>query len=169
MKNLIYILIFCGIAFSCKSKNEKIKDELKAFSDSMRIAEMADSMSQDLIQNSFFDTTNQSTAPVQVLKSWLPEKEYSSYKDLSLRYKNISKKKIEAIKFRWYGVNAFGDPADMGGSFQEGFGGGFTDDALNPGAVRSSTWNILSRNAKKVVKAWPIEVMFSDGTKWKSQ
>ena len=46
----------------------------------------------------------------------------------------------------------------------------FTDDgsvlAWN-GSV-SSDWNILSRDLKKITKAWAYEVAFDDGTKWKA-
>jgi len=83
-----------------------------------------------------------------------------------LTYKNVSGKKIEAIRFRWYGEDAFGDPADMGGLFNDGTGGGFDDDPLRPGQTRTSSWDILSSRGKKVKKAWAYEVAFSDGTKW---
>jgi hypothetical protein len=59
-------------------------------------------------------------------------------------------------------------PADMGSSgLTKGYGGGFDDDPLNPGKSRTSQWSILSGDAKKVVLAWPYEIAFSDGSKWK--
>jgi len=62
--------------------------------------------------------------------------------------------------------DAFGEPADMGYGIVEGFGGGFSDDALGAGKARTGTWEILSSRAKKIILAWPTEVIFSDGIKW---
>jgi hypothetical protein len=120
----------------------------------------------EYIANSLLDTAGLYLAPVKVLSSRLVQREYSSYKDIRLTYKNVSGKRISAIRFRWYGKTAFNDPADMGNSFQEGFGGGFDDDPLGIGKSTTSEWSILSKNAKKVVLAWPTEVAFEDGTKW---
>jgi hypothetical protein len=69
--------------------------------------------------------------------------------------------------FSWYGLNSFGEPADMGTSLVEGFGSGFDDDPIGIGKTRTSTWNILSKDGKKVVLAGPTKVAFSDGSKWK--
>jgi len=98
--------------------------------------------------------------PVKILSSRPVENDYSSYRDIHLSWKNVSKKTITGIKFRWKGVNAFGDQADVGD------GGGFTDDKLRPGKTDYSEWSILSRDLKKVTKAWAYEVVFEDGTKW---
>lgn len=116
----------------------------------------------------YWDTVGVADAPVKVLKAWFTRRDYSSYRDIAVRYKSASNKKITAIRFSWYGETAFGDPADMGASIKSGFGGGFTEYSLAPGQTRTSEWSILSRNGKKVVMAWPTEIMFEDGTKWKS-
>lgn len=112
-----------------------------------------------------YDTGGLFLAPVKVLSARFVEKEYSNYKDISLKYKNVSKKRISAIRFKWYGENAFNEPADMG-ALNEGWGGGFTDDILKPGATGYGTWGILSKDGKKVLIAYPYEVAFEDGTKW---
>ncbi|HUC79780.1 MAG TPA: hypothetical protein VMR70_02655 [Flavisolibacter sp.] len=112
-----------------------------------------------------YDTGGLYLAPVKVLSAKFVTKEYSNYKDISLRYKNVSNKVITAIRFKWYGENAFNEPADMG-ALREGWGGGFTDDALRPGATDYGVWSILSRDGKKVLIAYPYEVFFKDGTKW---
>lgn len=112
-----------------------------------------------------YDTGGLYLAPVKVLSAKFVTKEYSNYKDISLRYKNVSDKVVTAIRFKWYGENAFNEPADMGG-LREGWGGGFTDDALRPGASDYGQWSILSRDGKKVLIAYPYEVVFKDGTKW---
>jgi hypothetical protein len=120
-----------------------------------------------LYKNSLFDTVGLYAAPVKVLGARLISRDYSSYKDIRLTYKNISTKAISAIRFKWYGINSFNEPADMGSSsLQEGFGSGFADDRLPPGKTDSGTWSIMSKDGKKVVLAWPYEVAFEDGTKW---
>jgi hypothetical protein len=98
--------------------------------------------------------------PVKILSSRPVEKEYSSFRDIHLSWKNTSKKTIVGIKFQWEGINAFGEPADVGS------GRGFSDDKLRPGKSDYGEWSILSRDLKKVTKAWVYEVAFDDGTKW---
>jgi hypothetical protein len=112
-----------------------------------------------------YDTGGLYLAPVKVINAKFVDKEYSNYKDISLKYKNVSDKAITAIRFKWYGENAFNEPADMGG-LREGWGGGFTDDLLKPGASEYGEWSILSRDGQKVLIAYPYEVVFKDGTKW---
>jgi len=108
--------------------------------------------------------------PVKILSAKLIKQEYSNLKNIRLSWKNISSKKIEGIRFRWYGLNAFGEPADMGSysPYGKGFGSGFTDESLLPGKISYGSWNILSNDGKKVSAAWPYEVVFEDGTTWKS-
>lgn len=127
-----------------------------------------DSRVNDIYATALYDTVGSASSPIQVLSYKLVEKEYSNYKDVSLTYKNVSSKPVAAVRFRWHGLNAFGEPADMGGSV-EGFGAGFDDNTINPGKKKSGTWSISSRDAKTITKAWPYEIVFSDGTKWKSK
>jgi hypothetical protein len=115
-----------------------------------------------------YDTVGLYLAPVKVSSAKFVTKEYSNYKDIALRYKNVSEKVVTAIRFKSYGENAFNEPADMGG-LKEGWGGGFTDDALRPGASDYGRWSILSRDGKKILIAYPYEVVFKDGTKWALQ
>jgi hypothetical protein len=115
-----------------------------------------------------YDTGGLYLAPVKVTSAKFVTQDYSSYKNVSLRYKNVSDKVVTAVRFKWYGENAFGEPADMGG-LQQGWGGGFTDDALRPGATDYGEWDILSRDGKKILIAYPYEVVYKDGTKWELQ
>ena len=112
-----------------------------------------------------YDTGGLYLAPIKVLSAKFVTKEYSNYKDIALRFKNVSGKVVAAIRFKWYGENAFNEPADMGG-LREGWGSGFIDDELRPGASDYAEWGILSRDGKKVLIAYPYEVAFKDGTKW---
>lgn len=148
-------------------KSQNYSQETSDLEVKIRAKKITDSLINSVTKSALFDTAGLHTSPVKVIKSYLYQEEYSNYKNISLTYKNNSRRKIEAIKFRWYGEDAFGEPADMGSyGITEGFGGGFTDDALGAGKARTSSWGILSQRAKKVILAWPTEVMFSDGTKW---
>jgi len=148
-------------------KSENYSQEASDLEIKIRAKKITDSLISSATKSALFDTAGLHTSPVKVIKSYLYQEEYSNYKNISLTYKNKSRRKIEAIKFRWYGEDAFGEPADMGSyGITEGFGGGFTDDALGVGKVRTSSWEILSSRAKKIILAWPIEVLFTDGTKW---
>lgn len=112
-----------------------------------------------------YDTGGLYLAPVKVLSAKFVEEEYSNYKNVRLSFKNTSNKKISAIRFKWYGENAFNEPADMTG-IVDGWGGGFTDDGLRAGATDYATWNVYSKDGKKILIAYPYEVAFDDGTKW---
>ena len=88
--------------------------------------------------------------------------------DIRLTYKNVSDKNISAIRFKWYGENSFGEPADMGNYNHDGFGAGYDDEGLRKGRTVTNQWSILSRDARKVVDVWPYEVVFADGSRWKT-
>ncbi len=173
MKHFIYTII--SIHLICVSCKEGKKDETDAlieqadkFLDSIATAKKVDSMVKSTMRSAYFDTTGISTSPIKVLSTRIVKNEYSAYRDISLTWKNISNKKISAVRFKWYGVNAFNEPADMGSGF-DGLGGGMSDDALQPGKTDNSEWSILSSNVKKILCAWPYEVAFADGTFWKQK
>lgn len=167
----IALAVFCAFIISCKGTSHLNDASLTdSLPNGVTEAELRDSISKVVdkdIANSLIDTIGLYKAPVKVLSAKLFKKEYSNYRDIRLTYQNISKKTISGIKFRWYGTNAFGEAADMGNGIVEGFGGGFTDDELKPNRKETGEWSILSRDGKKVVIAWPIEVAFADGTSWK--
>lgn len=127
-----------------------------------------DSAIHQIKKDALFDTAGISKAPVRVTKFWLKKGDYSNYKDVSFTFKNVSDKRIEAVRFRWYGLDAFGEPAELGNPMLEGFGGGFDDDAIGLNKSRTVTYGIMSRNAKKLILVWPIEIAFADGTTWKA-
>jgi hypothetical protein len=105
--------------------------------------------------------SNLETSPVKIISS-RPVTTESGYKDISVTYKNISPKNIAAVRFKWIGLNAFGEPADNGN------GTGSDDQTLLPGKTRTNSWSVSSRDLKKIVTVIPIEVVFEDGTKWES-
>jgi len=108
----------------------------------------------------FTDTAGLYLSPVKIQSNKLVKKEYSDYRNISITFKNVGKKDISAIRFRWCIINAFGELADRG------YGNGANDIKLRVGKSNSSEWSLLSRDAKKIVSAWPTEIVFEDGTKW---
>lgn len=163
----VFILFCCISVISGCDNNEKFAKDAQYEKDKAdRIEQIKDSLIKGSNYDLLSDTTGLGEAPVRVTKAFVYTEEYSSYKSISVTYKNVSGKTIDAISFRWYGETAFGDPADMGQSIVDGYGGGFTETELKSGRSRTSRWSILSQNAKKNIRAWPAEVAFKDGTKW---
>ena len=165
----IIIIIFV----SCNTTNQHNKDVMSSsdsslsHEDSLNVIANFKAENDTHMKELLIDTTGLYLAPVKILSAKMVSEDYSTYRNVFLSWKNVSGKKITGIKFNWYGENAFGDPADMGSSLVAGFGGGFSDDAMRPGSTDNGTWSILSTDGKKIVIAWPIEVAFEDGTKWK--
>lgn len=143
-------------------------EQEQRFIDSYKVAKLEEVNKE--IEPTLFDTIGVSTAPIKIISSKLFTKEYSNYRDISVTYKNVSEKKIKAIRIKWYGVNAFDEPAEMGESgLYQGFGGGFNDEGLSPNKTKTTTWEISSKDGKRIVLVWPYEVAFEDGTKWQSK
>lgn len=152
-----------------KSSAEKILQDSETFIDSVRTARQVDSMvkeSMNSVYRNVADSSGSWRAPVQVTKAEMVKNEYSSARSVRLTYKNVSDKQVAAIKFRWYGIDAFGDPADMGDAFA-GLGSGLDNDGLNVGAKKTGTWDIYSSRGRKITSACAIEVAFEDGSVWK--
>lgn len=165
MKKFIYIIIALALMAGCntQSAEEKAAKE-KAKQDSIAISLLFEQQEQN--DQSKFDTLGLSKSPIKIISAKLYKRSYSKYRDIQITYKNISDKAIEAIRFEWYGENAFGEPADMGDYSNIGYGYGFTDDKIKPNKTATKYWNIYSKDGKNVVLAWPYEVVFDDGSKW---
>lgn len=151
---------------SCQTTDTKKKLEDYSPEIQQKAKQMTDSIIKQAQKEALFDTTGLSASPIKIIAARLVKKEYSNYKDISLTFKNIGNKKIEAVRFRWYGTNAFGEPADLGNGLALGFGAGFMDQSIIPGKSRTSEWDISSKDGKKIVLAWPYEIAFTDGSKW---
>lgn len=157
ISKLLFIIIF---GLSCADKEKKEYTPLER----AQIRKISDSFISSAEKRLATDTTGLKDSPVKVLSCKFITREYSTYKDIQMSYKNVSNKTITAVKFEWYGENAFGEPADMG--FQNGRGGGFDDKTLKPGRTSSGTWSILSRDGKKIINAHAYKVVFQDGNIW---
>lgn len=171
---IIFSLFFvrCNQETGEKKEQSEVKKQIQLDSFSRaKYGESADEhvkkMTDSVIAKAILDTFGLYKAPIKIIKANIVKEQYSSYRSVHLIYKNISNKKIIGIKFQWYGTNAFNEPADLGSTYANGFGGGFTDDELRPGKIDGGTWSVLSRDAKKIKIAWPTQVSYSDGTIWK--
>ena len=169
MKFVLYIFILITLISCENSQSERTNsDSIKGMSKDEYVKKYVDSAMKKTDENisaSIFntDTIGMSNAPVRVKSFRVVKSEGGSYRNVYLEYKNYSGKKITAIRFKWYGENAFGEAADL--NFK-GFGGGFTDTPLLAGETDDGEWNVLSRDLKKIKAAWVTEIVYADGTKW---
>lgn len=169
MRTIFISLLF--LVGCSRQKETKVEITKQSKEDSIQL--LADKVADSAVmameiendyKGSFKDEKLTKESPIEILSAEFIKRSYSNYKDVRIKYKNVSDKKIEAIRFEWYGENAFGEPADMGS--RDGKGQGFTDDPINPGKLDSGVWSVLSSDGKKVIGARAYEVMFTDGTKW---
>ena len=154
------------ILVSCSNKNKTnhlaIHNE-----ENYKQSEQQDTLSSsDSIKKNFLDTLNSHESPIQIISSKLSDTQYSDHKDIKLIYKNVSTKKIKAIKFEWYCENAFEEPASGRNFFIKGKSEGISSILLKPKETRSQVWEDFSTDADKIIKARVYFVMFSNGTKW---
>lgn len=170
---LFFILFSLLNLTSCEKMENPSTNSEKKVSDAKIEADVNRTLDSidNAVKNEMFEdaqkpATNDKTTPVEVVNSRLVKMEYSNHKNIELKYKNISNKTIQAIKFEWFGKNAFGEPADMGNPISSGQGGGFTDETLKPGKAKYGTWEIFSADAKTITTVRATEVVFNDGTKW---
>lgn len=167
MKNRCFGFLIFTLTFLVSCSDQSGKSSTDNFIDSLDKAAKVDSIISARMKAVMTDTTGLHTSPIQVTKATISQQSYSNFKDINLTYKNVSTKKVEAIRFRWYGENAFGEPADMGSYTSKGVGSGYDDDPISAGKSRTSSWSLTTSNVKKVVMAWAYEVVYEDGTKWK--
>lgn len=160
MKIHSFYLLSVFLFISCSDHVNNIVG--KDYLDSLNNEKRMDSLVSDRMKEVFLsDTLLISEAPVQITSTKVT---FSG--GIKLKYKNVSDKTITAIKFAWYGIDGFYDPVDLG-SNPIGAGGGYTDETLSIGAYDESYWSTNSDKLKSIIKAWPIEVAFEDGSKWK--
>jgi hypothetical protein len=174
MKKLIYsftiILLFsCNNLPKPKTQAEKDKEYLDSLAMDLRVQKKMDEYHDKLNSSINWDTVGVYNSGLIITKARFIEEEYSNYKSVQLSYTNKTGKLIKAIKFKWYGVNSFNEPADCGDYSEIGFGGGFDDDKLGINRSTTSTWSVLSKDGDKIVKAWAYQIAFEDGTIWKSK
>lgn len=170
MKIKVLFLVIVLTA-SCITKNKKdhfsMKKETKSYQVNKQIDPENDLSPADSIKQSFLNTTGCKESPIKIISSKLLKNQYSDHKDIELIYKNVSKKKIDAIRFEWYCENAFNKPANGKFFFIKGKSEGTTNLAINTKQTRSQIWESFSTDAKTIISARAYFVAFSDGTTWK--
>lgn len=109
-------------------------------------------------KNKELDSIVKTESPIQVLSVKFIDDDYTQL--VRVRYKNVSDKKIIAIKFKWVDFkDVFGDDVNLL------YNGGVSEDIIKPGKELSGTWNIHEENVK-TGKVYCEEVVFDDGSKW---
>lgn len=163
MKKYFLIVVTISLLISCKSK----KSETEIAVDKIQLQNRVDSAIKRGLRDIMIDTIGVGNAPIKILSAIVVKQEYSSYRNVRLTFKNVSEKRIEAARFKWYAETAFGEPADIG-ILAKGFGAGEMDQPLASGKSRTLTWMSNSSDAKNIKMAWPCEIIFADGSKWVS-
>lgn len=160
----ILILISCNT----KIKKDIIQDNNKKEHNivNKNVEQKEGEKTKDSLKNTFLDTQKTKSSPVKIISSKLLNNQYSDHKDIQLIYKNVTHKKINAIKFEWYCENAFDKPASGQFFFIKGISNGHTDISLKPRDVHAKIWEDFSTDANKIIAARAYYVVFSDGTKW---
>lgn len=152
-KGYIFLIIFLMLVSGCEKKRNP--EEQTEFNRSV------DSLLFNTLKTVVLDTTGIYKSPIKIISAKYISDDYSDYRNVQLKYKNVSTKTVEAIRFEWYGENAFGEMAD------NGQGHGVSDETIKPNQTRIGVWEVRSRDGKKIILAKPYEVVFSDGSKWK--
>lgn len=160
MKKILFFISLSLFLFSCKSDEEKAKEQY--IKDSITIAVM-DRMADNMIERNF-NNDEIKKAPVKIISCKYIQDSTSTSKHIEIFYKNVSNKNIVAVRFKWYGLNIYGEPADAGG--MDGFGGGSSEQHVKPNEEVGVTWDIYSRNGNTIKGCRPEVVIFEDGTKW---
>lgn len=170
MKKILLILISI-ISFSCSNETKPKEIFTKDIVDKKVKVDstlLKDPLYDLKINKGILDSTGMNDCPILVTKAEMVDIEYSNKKNVRLNFKNISNKKVLGIKFEWFGLNIFNEPADMGSSLlNKGEGGGFTEEVILPNKTSSGTWDVFSSNGKKIIMARAYEVVFENGEIWK--
>lgn len=150
------LILSCQNSSVQNSKYVMTKSEREHFMDSVKSA---------VLLHAYFDTVGIENSGVEV-STQIVDLDGGERKELDVYVKNVSGKVIDGIRLKWYGLNIFGEPVDFN-SFHVGFDGGEIIKSMKPGESTAYTW-IEPKQLKIIVKAWPTQVAFADGTKWKS-
>lgn len=165
------LFIVIAITTSCVDKNKtdhfSTKKEINSQQVYKQIDIQNDQSPSDSIKQEFLNTQNNKESPIKIVSWKLFKNQYSDHKDIELIYKNVSKKKIGAIRFEWYSENAFNKPASGKFFFIKGKAEGYTHLPINAKQTRSQIWENFSTDAKTIISARVYFVAFSDGTTWK--
>jgi len=172
MKNLNKIILLSSIIFSfmftsCKQDKQptQVAKNQMSYEDSIKLEMYLDSayeaqMKKIELNSEIERETKSQKSPIQVTDVSFYYGEYSNFQTIRIKYKNISDKKVVAMKFEWYDLkDAFGDEV------KPTYEGGMSEQVIGSGRKSTSEWDILEQGVK-IGKAYCSEVVFEDGTKW---
>lgn len=149
------MLLFIGglCMLSCKDFHKPMPDvNMKSTMDSLRETDSAKRVALGMPAKPKF----QKDAPIKILSASIVKSDYSTYAEI--KFKNISDKDIDAIKFELVVFNAFNESLEKVRAIY--------DDPITKGQTRTGSWIVHISTAKKIGLAKVEEVMFKDGTKW---
>ena len=164
MKYVIAICLCCSF-FACKEEPKKL--ELTA-AEKARILEIKDSIIKaadtKFQQERERKLAIQDSSPIKIIKAWVTENSIGT-PEANLTFKNVSSKKIDAIRFAILCYNNFDEPVTnviSGNTFM-----GMDQDRLSPGRQSTSTWTLNLFDLTTKIKPFVYEVHFVDGSTWK--
>jgi hypothetical protein len=160
------ILYLSSVFLFCSCGGPEPEKETVTALEAYLEAARADSLYQAGSAQRAADTSGLYASPVTILSARIDKPKLENHRGVFLRYKNVSTKTVSAVRFRWQGITAFGKPADFTASVAPGVGSGQDDEPIKPGKISEGLWSGVSYQADKIIKAWPIEVAFADGSRW---
>ncbi|MEN2486918.1 hypothetical protein AAYQ05_03875 [Flavobacterium sp. B11] len=163
MKNIPILLFTASLLFLKCNKPMPSKNNQEHFKSNKNFPNSATSAKP---KDTFAIKSNQ-ISPIKITKATLLNNDYSQHKDISITFKNLGKKNIKAIKFEWFCINSFDEPANGKYFYGEGR---FTENStylLKANQSRTEFWEDFSTDANKIIKIRAYYIVFTDGTKWK--
>lgn len=164
MKRIIVMLMV--IVLSCQNKKENSSGNVREVLPDTAVNQDSPESSHEMVKAKYFKNDSGRDYPVKIISTRLFKNQYSTFKNIRLTFKNVSRKNIQAIKFQWYTENALAEPSNLRSFYNRGESCGLYTNLLKQGKTSSIIFEEFSSDAKKIIAARPYEVVFSDGTKW---
>ena len=168
IKKTLTLLTLLTLIVSCAKKNnpetillEHKKTKRLAYTEQKN---NSSHLNQKIERN---DTVFSKESPIKIISCRLQKNQYSDHMDFHIRYKNVSGKTIQAIRFEWNCKNAFDKPSSGKLFFEKGRSEGYCTRTLKPGASNYKVWEDFSTDASSITFSRAYYVVFTDGKKWK--
>ena len=163
--SILSILMFIGIS-SCQSHQEKDNDINSSLASEKDLNKLKREISDSIENLVVLDSTGVYKSPVIAKDITVTKSINEDYRIVNISFENVSDKNVIAVKFRWKGLDAFGDKADIG-KLSDGFGDETIEIDIKSGEkISINSLHIKTSNLRKVSNVIPYEVAFEDGTTW---
>ncbi|MET3029055.1 hypothetical protein ABXT06_20430 [Flavobacterium sp. UW10123] len=103
---------------------------------------------------------------IKIIKAKLVKNHYSNHKDIEITYKNLGKKNIKAIKFEWFCLNSFNEPAHGRHFYGEGRFRENSTELIKSNETKTQYWEDFSTDANEIIKTRAYYIVYQDGTIW---